>query len=119
MAELRTGRRIRALQWRMLSIAAAAMLIVPALHVMAEEGPAPVRQGQIILNPETAESAPWLEPAAGAATPRMISGMLADELLSGEKPCPSNDDWQVLVIRGGQTPDLVQGHRIVVTPLGC
>jgi hypothetical protein len=77
-----------------------------------------IHQGQVILNPEPDYSAPSpvqrtldelanLAPAAGPA----------DAAATGDCPQPGAA-WEVVVIRGGQAPEVVRPHVIQVLP-GC
>lgn len=81
-------------------------------------------QGQVILNPQPDFGAPSpvqralegyaaLEPSAGpAAAGEPSAGSAAAD-------CPQPEGWQVVVVRGGQAPDVVRGHMITVVPPGC
>ncbi|MEZ5668118.1 MAG: hypothetical protein R3F55_11915 [Alphaproteobacteria bacterium] len=81
-------------------------------------------QGQVILNPHPDFDAPSpsrlaleaLEPAAGADPTLGLDGTA----VAGAKDCPVGGGWQVVVIRGGRSPDVVRGPTVAaVTPPGC
>lgn len=94
----------------------------------ANTDPAPggiARQGQVILNPEPDSNvqAPArmelralvaLEPNAGAADVRAT-----EAIGEASSACPAPDGWQVVVVRGAQTPDVVRGRLISIMPPGC
>lgn len=83
------------------------------------------RQGQVILNPAPNFDAPSpvrmaqealvvLEPNSGQ--PDVQADQPIGEVISA---CPAPDGWQVVVVRGAQSPDVVRGRLISITPPGC
>ena len=76
-------------------------------------------KGQIILNPDpdfTSPSPVWqtlnaLEPGAGIPVDASSDG--------GAQTCDDRHEWQVLVIRGGQSPAVVRGTGALVVQPNC